>query len=136
MTKRTASKKADSPAAYNDVRYVLDIAVKTPGITYEFATSGKAVNFRQRCNRYRNLMRQMSAELLADTPGARAQTAYDCIVIRQIDAETGQPSRKGTVLLFDHERPEGILRAPDGTEIKPDLSLFSPLAIVEPEAEE
>lgn len=116
--------KKDSPAAYNDVRFVMDLAAKKPGLTYECSTPGKATYFAQRCNKYRNLMRNMVAEQLLGTPGARAQTAYDCIVIRQINSLTGQPDRKGTILRFDHETPDGIIRDADGNLIEIPTTLF------------
>jgi hypothetical protein len=111
------SLKANSPAAYGDVKFVLDMAIKQPGLLYECTDSGRAIYFRQRCNRYRNLLRTMQAELMTLTPGVRAQTAYDVLVIRQIGAE-GKASSSGNTLRFDHEALTGILRNPDGSVIE------------------
>lgn len=112
------SKKQYSPAAYGDVKFVLDLAIKKPGLVYECNTPGAAINFKQRCNRYRNMLREMEAEMAGDTPGFRPSTAYDILVIRQQDAE-GEPSRSGRRLVFDHEKPEGKLYDPEtGQEIE------------------
>lgn len=112
------SKKANSPAAYNDVRFIMDLAVRQPGLTFECATNGRAIYFLQRCNKFRNMVREIQAELLANTPGVRAQTAYDALVIRLISAATGEPDRKGTMVLFEHERADGVLRDADGNIIE------------------
>lgn len=112
------SQKRHSPAAYADVKYVMDMAVKKPGLIYKCKTVGAAVNFKQRCNRYRNMLREIEAEMAGDTPGFRPQTAYDILVIRQQSAD-GQPSKQGAVLVFDHEEPTGTLIDPDtGEEIE------------------
>lgn len=125
MTKQTAY-KANSPAAYNDVKYVMDLALKRPGLRYEFKAHGTAVNFKQRANRYRNLLREQQQELYHQVPGQRASTIYDALVIRQVNEE-GEPDRKGCVLVFDHHSVEGKLVDPEtGEEIQFDLpSLFS-----------
>jgi hypothetical protein len=107
--------KHNSPAAYSDVKHVMDIALKKPGLIYECNTHGKAVNFKQRCNRYRNLMRDMAQEQMFGLPGVRAETAYDVLVIRQINEE-GEPDRKGRRLVFDHERAVGKIIDPDTGE--------------------
>lgn len=110
--------KASSPSAYTDVRYVMDIALKKPNLRYVCDNSGAAVNFKQRCNRYRNLLREMSQEQVQHIPGQRAETAYDILVIRQLN-EAGEPDRKGVVLVFEHHKPQGRLIDPEtGEEIK------------------
>ena len=68
-----ASRKDNSPAAYGDVKFVLELAVKKPGLQYVMKTSGAAVNFKQRCNKYRNLIREMAAETVQNIPGHRAE---------------------------------------------------------------
>ena len=116
MTKRRST-KADSPAAYGDVKYVLDIALGKPGLQYRLPTPGAAVNFKQRCNRYRTLMREMAAETFLGVPGTRAETAYDPLVIRQVGPDL-KPSREGCILLFEHQVIEGTLIDPEtGEEI-------------------
>lgn len=119
------SKKKDSPNAYRDVQFVMDLALKKPGLTYECSTAGKAINFRLRCSQFRNMKRDMVAETLSQFPGERAGTAYDALVIRQINHE-GKSSRDGCILRFDHEEPEGVIRDPETGEAIPfsDGSLF------------
>ena len=120
------SKKANSPVSYGDVKYVMDIAIKKPGLIYKLATPGQAVNFKQRCNRYRNMLREQQEELYAGVPGQRASTTYDALVIRQTNPEQ-QPDRKGQWLIFDHQEVSGELIDPEtGETIKIEmLGLFS-----------
>ena len=107
----------DSPAAFDDVKAVMDIALEKPGLRYVLPTYGAAVNFKQRCYRYRNLLRQMSGEQVSAIPGHRAETSYDSLVIRQYDDE-GKPSKKGRHLSFDLAKIEGVLIDPEtGEEI-------------------
>jgi hypothetical protein len=110
--------KADSPAAYADVKFVMDMAVAKPGLRYVLSSSGKAVHFKQRCNKYRNLLRDIASEQVINIPGFRAETAYDILVILQINEE-GKSSRTGNTLLFNHQVAEGVLIDPDtGEQIK------------------
>lgn len=113
-----ASKKESSPASYADVKYVLDLAIHKPGLKYVLKTPGAATNFKQRCNKFRNLMREMAAETYNGLPGFRAETAYDPLVIRQIDAE-GKPSGQGCILRFDHQELQGTLIDPETGEELP-----------------
>lgn len=118
--------KSSSPAAFRDVKHVLDLAVKKPGLRYKLKSPGKAVNFKQRCNIYRRLVREMAAETLMAMPGMRAETAYDCIIIRQIN-DAGEPDRKlGCILVFDHQELGGELFDPEtGEQIElPNVSPF------------
>lgn len=117
--------KRTSPSAYTDVKYVMDLALEKPGLRYECDSPGKAINFKQRCNRYRNLLRDMAHETLMHVPGQRAETAYDILVIRQVNA-AAESDRKGTILVFEHHKPEGRIIDPDtGQEIAPPVgSLF------------
>lgn len=108
------SDKKDSPSAYNDVKFVMDMALEKPGLRYELQTHGRAINFKQRCNRYRNLMRQMAQEV-ANIPGRRAETLYDVLVIRQTD-RSGVSNTKGNTLVFDHQAVEGKLIDPETNE--------------------
>jgi hypothetical protein len=114
------SKKAFSPAAYSDVKYVMDTALTIPGLQYVCETSGKATHFKQRCNTYRNLLREMAQEMVLNVPGHRAETAYDILVISQVNANF-LPDRHGAVLLFKHQEPLGKLINPQtGEEIFPE----------------
>lgn len=111
------SMKKNSPAAYSDVKYVMDLAVRKPGLRYHLKSVGAAVNFKQRCNRYRNLLREIAQENIGNVPGMRAETAYDMLVIRQCDEEL-KPNRRGLVLVFEHHQPEGRIIDPEtGEEI-------------------
>lgn len=117
------SRKSNSPASYQDVKYIMDLAVEKPNLKYILSTHGKAIHFKQRCNKYRNLMREMAQEMVDNIPGYRAETSYDILVISQIDDE-GNPSRTGKTLIFRHHEPEGTLIDPDtGEEIKLDISI-------------
>ena len=110
-------RKDQSPAAFGDVKFVMDMAIEKPGLQYVMKTPGAAVNFKQRCNKYRNLMREIAAETLFGVPGARAETAYDTLVIKQVGAD-GLPSREGCIVLFEHQKVEGTLIDPEtGKEI-------------------
>lgn len=109
--------KKNSPSAYNDVKFVMDMAVEKPGLRYVLESPGRATHFKQRCNRYRNLLREQAQEQGSLIPGYRAETVYDILVIRQINAE-GKPDRSGAVLIFDHHVTEGRLYDPvTGEEI-------------------
>ena len=60
----------------------------------------------------------MAAETLQNLPGIRAETAYDTIVIRQVDASL-EPSRSGCILVFAQQELQGTLLDPDsGAEIE------------------
>ena len=110
--------KAGSPAAYSDVHYVMEAALERPNLIYECDTPGAAINFKLRCNRYRNLLREMEAERIGNIPGLRAETVFDTLVISQVDDE-GKPDRQGRRLCFRHQQLHGRLIDPDtGEEIR------------------
>lgn len=112
------SRKDKSPAAYSDVKFVMDMAVEKDGLQYHLKTSGAAVNFKQRCNKYRNLIREMAGETLLNMPGMRAETAYDILVIHQVGPDL-TPARDGAILIFSHQQVAGVLIDPDtGKEIE------------------
>jgi hypothetical protein len=107
-----ASRKDSSPAAYGDVKFILELAVKKPGLQYVLKSSGAAVNFKQRCNKYRNLIREMAAETVLNIPGHRAETAYDVLVIRQVGPDR-LPDRHGCTILFEHQQLSGSIIDPE-----------------------
>jgi len=108
-----------SPAAYDDVKIVMDIAINKSGLQYVCKSYGAAINFKQRCNKYRNLLRDINEEQIRHIPGARAEVAYDILSIRQVNA-AGEPDRKGAIVVFDHREPIGKLIDPEtGEEIDP-----------------
>lgn len=117
MTRPTPTRKKDSPAAYEDVKFVLDMAVKKPDLLYVCETVGQAIHFKQRCNTYRKLLREQQAEISGLIPGHRPESLYDILVISQVNGE-GEPDRQGAVLKFRHEKLHGRLIDPDtGKEI-------------------
>jgi len=110
------SRSESSPAAYNDVKLVMDLALKKPGLRYECQTYGGAVNFKQRCNKYRNLLREIAQEQVLNVPGYRAEVEYDKLVIRQINDED-EPDRKGRILIFAAREPLGKIIDPETGEL-------------------
>jgi len=104
--------RKSSPTAYSDVKHILDLALEKPGLIYRLPTYGKAINFRQRCHRYTNLLREMQDEVADFVPGHRSETLYDKILIRQINEE-GSVDKYGRSLRFDFVEPEGELIDPD-----------------------
>lgn len=112
----TASKISNSPASYDDVKLVMDLALKKPGLRYECATYGGAINFKQRCNKYRNLLRGIAQEQVLNIPGHRAEVAYDRLVIRQLN-DDGDPDRRGRILVFETREPMGKITDPETGEI-------------------
>lgn len=117
--------KSQSQTSYTDVKFVMDMALKKPGLKYVCGSTGKAINFKQRCNRYRNLLRDMAQETLMHVPGQRAETSYDLLVIRQVN-EDYESDRRGMILVFEHHSPEGKIIDPEtGEEIPVEVrSLF------------
>jgi hypothetical protein len=112
------SLKKNSTAAYADCRFVMDLAITKPGLKYVCETAGKAINFKQRCNIYRNLLRQIATDSVMHVPGQVGTTSYDVLVVRQVN-ENYVSDRKGAILVFEHHRPEGKIIDPEtGDEIK------------------
>jgi hypothetical protein len=112
--------KRDSLVGLADCKAVMDAAVDHPGLQYELPTIGAAINFRQRCYRFRKLMLEIEAERIGSELGA--STKYDVLVIRHINlpeginANTGKPFTASRWLQFDHKTVFGKLHFPDGTE--------------------
>lgn len=105
-----------SLAAYQICKKVMDMALDKPGLVYKLKTPGFATNFKQKCYRFRNLVRKLEAERLEGIPGANPQSAYDILVIRQ-DKEDKR------ILRFDHDDFNGVLLDPDtGKEIDIDIN--------------
>lgn len=102
-----------SPSAYLDVRRILEIAKDRPELIYKLPTRGKAINFRQRCYRYRRVLAEQQAAIVEGIPGASVTTPYDSIVVEYIHPQT---------LRFYHREFEGELFDSDGTPISPDLT--------------
>lgn len=70
-----------SLAAYSDVKKAFDIAVERGSLVIAFDSIGKAINFKQRANRYRNLERKRLEDMHGETPGYSPETAYDTFEI-------------------------------------------------------
>jgi len=112
MTSRTNN----SPAAYDDVKLVMDLALNKPGLRYECKTHGGAINFKQRCNKYRNLLRDIAQEQVLNVPGHRAEVSYDRLMIRQLNDED-EPDRRGRILVFDAREPMGKIIDPETGDV-------------------
>jgi len=111
--------KSDSPASYPDVKLILDLALERPGLRYEFNAPGRATHFITRCNKYRKMLRDIAAETAGSVPGYRASSAYDILVIKQVNGEGLSDKKSGRIVQFDHIEVEGRLIDPDtGEEIK------------------
>ena len=112
--------RADSLVGLADCKAVMDAAVEHPGLQYELPTVGAAINFRQRCYRFRKLMLEIEATRIGSELGA--STKYDILVIRHINLpagineRTGKPWTTSRWLQFDHKTVFGKLHFPDGTE--------------------
>jgi len=81
MTKPKGSSVYDSPAYFTQHAAIMDKALAAPGLHYRFTTRGAAVNFRQNCYRYRNLLRKLELQRLLDVPGMAPSTIYDSLTI-------------------------------------------------------
>ena len=81
MTRPKASSVYDSPAYFTNHAKVMDAALAAPGLHYRLPTRGAAINFRQNCYRYRNLLRKLEFQRLFGTPGMAPSTVYDCLTI-------------------------------------------------------
>lgn len=76
------SKLSSSLASYSDVKAALDAAAERGSIIVELPTIGKAINFKQRANMYRNKVRAQLQEDNAGLPGYHAETIYDTFEIK------------------------------------------------------
>lgn len=116
--------KKNSPAAYPDVKYIMELALERPGLKYVLQTAGKATHFKQRCYAYRNLIRSQLQEQVVNIPGYRAETAFDALVIRQVNEKGESKKPDSRILIFDHISPEGQLIDPEtGKEIEIKLNI-------------
>lgn len=106
-----------SLAAYADIRKAFNLAVERGSLVVELPSIGKAINFKQRANRFRNMERDRLAKLNADIPGYSAETAYDSfeIVFWPPLNEKGQSKA-----IFFRPREMGRLIDPETGEEIPD----------------
>lgn len=119
---KSAKKKSSSPAAFTDVERVMKLAIQRyeaglSSLVYELPNSGQCINFIMRCNRWRNMQREMVAEQMAGIPGQRGQTVYDVLVIRKCDANGESNAKSGRFAYFDAAILKGKLQDPDGNEV-------------------
>ena len=87
---------SNKPSAYRDVERAFQAAVEHGGGRLEFTLYGKAVHFRQRAYKYRNLINNPE---------------YDAMTIRLTKTIEG-----GGILEFNPTTIEATFFAPDGTE--------------------
>lgn len=103
--------------SYGDVIPILQLAASRPdGVRYRLASYGKAVNFRQRCYRYRAQVRKAQAigELILSTP-------YDDLVISLETPDGRQVLEKivGPVdVVISHQQITGELLDGEGNKIE------------------
>lgn len=109
------SKLNTSSAAYADVKRAFEIAIARGSVLVEFDTTGKAVNFKLRANRFRNLERERLAELSADVPGYRAETSYDIFEI--VFAPPLNEKRTSNRVLFRQRDAGRFLDPETGAEV-------------------
>ena len=121
------SSRKKSPAAYQDVKQVLDIAVAKPNLRYECKTPGDAISFRQRCYSYMKLLREQNDEILGIVPGHRSETPYDALYIQLGTYTAGEfiPSRSGNTLRFSHQHTGKLIDPETGEEIKIENSVLT-----------
>lgn len=111
----------DSPAYYEDVRRVMDIALERDGLIYELDSIGKAIHFRQKCYRYRNFLRDLDQERSLGVPGIRPATKYDTLTIVMVNKKEGE--KQSRFLKFNHAALSGNLIDPEtGQTIQVDFT--------------
>jgi hypothetical protein len=77
-------------SSYTDVIPILDAALRSErGIRYRLPTWGKALNFRQRCYRFRARYREEEKQRLGNIPGIIPRSPYDSLFI-QIESPAGE----------------------------------------------
>lgn len=66
---------------YEDIQAVMDQALSADiGLSLSFKSYGDAIHFRQRCYKFRALLKEKSVDLDKDDP-MRGTTVYDTLVI-------------------------------------------------------
>lgn len=128
MTNKKSYKS--SPAAYPDCQKVMEMALENPGLIVRFNTVGRAVNFKQRCYRYRTALRELLLEQQGNIPGLPIETPYDAMIIQHVEREEKEPGKLYTtskVLKFTFPKQDFKLELPDGTEIEDEDETISGL---------
>ena len=81
--------------AYADVQEVMERAVEADtGLRYRLPSYGSAVNFRQRCYRFRSMQQQMLYKQVGNVPGAMLTTPYDDLELLITDTKGKRINRK------------------------------------------
>lgn len=123
---------SDSPGYYRDCEAIFDLVLeRREPLIYSLTSSASAIQFRQKCNQFRQMLRQRQADLFSHIPGRLPETPYDAIRITffEPDERRGR-NLVGPKLRFATYALEGVLTDSDGNII--DLNL----AIGEPEDED
>lgn len=113
-----------SLGAFADVKTVFDAALAHDIVEYELPTYAKAIAWRTRAYKYRNLLLENNAAALGDTRGIAPSTPYDTIFISVMKGENKVTIRA--------QRPQGKLTLPGGKpldmkKVKPAVVMIDPL---------
>lgn len=92
------TKRPRPVASFVDCTQMMDKAISHGGLRVNFATSGAATRFRQRCYVIRARLRDASAA--ACPPGVLPHTPYDDIFIQRENEDQETPNGRDTALVF------------------------------------
>jgi len=77
------SKIPAASVTYTDVMPIIDQAVASgQGVRYRLPTYGDAVNFRQRCYKYRTILRQEATKRMGEIEGYIASIPEDSLILQ------------------------------------------------------
>lgn len=119
---------AKSLGAFADVKQVFDAALAHGNVNYEMGSYAKAIAWRTRAYKYRNMLLENSAKALEATPGIAPSTPYDTIFISVLKGETK--------VVVHRQRPTGKLTTADGRPIELERLHLTIHAQVDPLQEE
>ncbi len=116
-------------SSYSDVAPIMKAASEQEaGLLYRLPTYNQAVNFRQRCYRWRKNMLKLAAQQMGEVPGLEPSTAYDSLQLTIVNG-AGETIRSRPdnpqdphAVKFIHAEPTGELLDLDGNP----LTLTSP----------
>lgn len=102
--------------AFADVQQVMDKAAERPsGLRYRLHTYGAAVNFRQRCYKFRVKQQEHMKESYGMVPGYLPTTPYDDLEIA-IESPSGERLKRRPTehfkfydVVFRHREPQGLM---------------------------
>lgn len=114
-----SKKKPANLGAYADVVGVLDAVLREEELIMSFETKGAAVNFRQRCHRLRQMLRQKAEEQieLQLTAGKHPLSTFPTTPYDKILIQTQEEPPELHFSLRDEKKHLSALRKPDGTPI-------------------